>query len=145
MCTLDHMRLTCSDAQIGMNIANPTAAHSVFYPLMLPDRETLVVMCLDDSRKLINAFVAAIGTVDMVQCNSCDVFRPAIMLGASYILIAHNHPNGNPTPSRADIETTKNLELCAKILNIGFVDHLVLTATGTYRSIAEYMESSCKT
>lgn len=140
MQTLDHMRVTCRDSHIGMVIDRPEAAHAVFWPLMLKDRETLVVMCLDADRRVINAVVAAVGTVDMVQCHPQDVFRPAILLGASYVLIAHNHPSGDPTPSEADLKTTKMIEACATILGIGFVDHLVLTASGRYRSIAEYME-----
>lgn len=134
------MRLTCRDSEIGMKIESPDDAAAIFLPMMQRDRETLVVMCLDESRNLINAFVAAIGTENMVQCEPSMVFRPAIVLGASYVLIAHNHPDGNPTPSGPDIQTTKVLELCAQILGIGFVDHLVLTTSGKYRSIAEYME-----
>lgn len=134
------MRLTCSDSDLGKTIDSPTAAHAIFFPLMLTDRETLVVMCLDDSRRVIGAFVAAVGTVDSVVCEPWMVFRPAMALGASYVLIAHNHPSGDPTPSKPDVEVTKMLEAGAAILGIGFVDHLVLTATGRYRSIAEYME-----
>jgi DNA repair protein RadC len=134
------MRLTCQDSDIGTTINHPDRAASVFLPMMLRDRETLVVMCLDDDKRVINAFVAAIGTADMVQCEPSTVFRPAMLLGACHILVAHNHPNGNPTPSIPDIQTTRMLEMCCKILGIGFVDHLVLTHTGRYRSIAEYME-----
>ena len=136
-----HGKLTCSDSLVGTRVDSPEKAHSIFMPLMLTDRETLVVMCLDQSRSLISAFVAGIGTADMVQVDTQQMFRAAILLGASYILIAHNHPSGDPTPSNADIQTTINLELCAKILGIGFVDHLVLTTSGCYRSIAEYVET----
>jgi DNA repair protein RadC len=137
---LKHATLTCRDSDIGTTIASPSHAAAIFLPLMLRDRETLVVMCLDDDRRVITAFVAAIGTVDMVQCEPSSVFRPAMLHGAAHILIAHNHPSGDPTPSIPDIQTTKALEMCAKILGIGFVDHLVLTTSGKYRSIAEYME-----
>lgn len=140
MRTLDHMLLTCRDSDVGTMIASPDTARAIFLPMMLPDRETLVVMCLDDDRRVITAIVAAIGTVDMVQCEPASVFRPAILVGASHILIAHNHPSGDPTPSMPDIQTTKALEMCAQILGIGFVDHLVLTTSGRYRSIAEYMD-----
>ena len=136
-----HMRITCRDSDVGQVIGHPNDARAIFMPLMLADRETLAVLCLDDDRRVITAFVAAIGTVNMVQCQPSDVFRPAVAFGAAHILLAHNHPNGDPTPSQPDIDTTRNLELCAKILGIGFVDHLVLTASGRYRSIAEYMET----
>lgn len=134
------MRIVCQDSDIGTTIDHPNSAARVFLPLMLSDRETLVVMCLDEHRAVITAFVAAIGTENMVQCEPSAVFRPAIMLGASHILIAHNHPNGDPTPSQPDIQTTRTIEMCARILGINFIDHLVLTTSGRYRSIAEYME-----
>lgn len=130
----------CRESDVGATIGHPTDAARVFLPMMLPDRETLVVMCLDERRSVITAFVAAVGTENMVECEPMTVFRPAVALGASYILIAHNHPNGDPTPSLADVQTTKVIETCAQILGIGFVDHLVLTVSGRYRSIAEYME-----
>lgn len=133
----------CHESAIGQVIGNPEHAVSVFLPMMLTDRETLAVMCLDSRRAVINAFVAAVGTVDTVQCEPSAIFRPAVLLGASYILIAHNHPSGDPTPSDPDIQTTIALEACARILGIGFVDHLVLTATGRFRSIAEYMFVGC--
>ncbi len=130
----------CRDSDIGARIGHPTDACNVFAPMMLPDRETLAVMCLDERRTVITAFVASVGTANMVTCEPSAIFRPAMLLGASAILIAHNHPNGNPTPSDADIQTTKMIEACSSILGIVFVDHIVL-ASGGYRSISEYMET----
>lgn len=132
--------IVCRDSDLGRVIAHPMDAADVFLPLMLPHRETLVVMCLDERRRVITAQRVAIGGVDFVTCEPKLVFRPAVEHDASFILIAHNHPSGNPTPSRADLETTKMIETCAVILGIGYVDHLVLTTSGKYRSIAEYME-----
>lgn len=130
----------CLDSDIGNTIACPEDAVRVFCPMMKDDNETLCVMLLDTSRRVITAYVAAIGTRTEVQCDTSMVFRPAVALGAVYILIAHNHPNGDPTPSYQDLVTTKSLEACANILGIGFVDHLVVaTNDGRYRSIAEYI------
>lgn len=133
-------KVTCRDSDIGVRIGHPTDASNIFLPLMLPDRETLVAMYLDANRRVINAQRIAIGGLDYVTCEPKLVFRPAVLCDASFILIAHNHPSGNPTPSAQDIETTKAIEVCARVLGITFVDHLVLTTSGKYRSIAEYME-----
>jgi len=130
----------CRESDVGTTIAHPDSAARVFLPMMLRDRETLCVMLLDADRRVITAFVGAVGTATQVDCDTTVVFRPAVALGASYILIAHNHPSGDPTPSAPDIATTRVLEAAASILGIGFVDHLVLTHTGRYRSIAEFME-----
>lgn len=138
--TATHVLGLCHESYIGTTIASPEDAMRVLLPMMLVDRETLVVMCLDDNRQVITAFVAAIGTATSVQCAPGSIFRPAMLLGASHILIAHNHPDGDPTPSVPDLQTTRMLEAGAAILGIGFVDHLVLTTSGKFRSIAEYME-----
>lgn len=131
----------CLDTDVGSLIACPEDAVSVFCPMMRDDKETMCVMLLDTSRRVITAYVAAIGTATRVECDVSTVYRPAVALGATYILIAHNHPDGDPTPSQQDLITTKSLEACAAILGIGFVDHLVVaTHNGRYRSIAEFNE-----
>lgn len=135
------MRVTCLDSEIGTRIAHPAHAAALFLPMMLEDRETLVAMFLDSSRRVMHARRIAIGTIDSVTCEPRLVFRPAVTLDASAILIAHNHPSGNVTPSIPDIETTRMLEMCAKVLGILFVDHLVLARDGRFQSIAEYMET----
>lgn len=132
--------MVCKDSEIGSRIAHPRDAAALFLPMMLEDRETLVVSCLDADRRVITAFVVAYGTVDSVICDSRLIYRSALLLDASAILIAHNHPSGNVTPSVPDIETTRMLEACAKVLGILFVDHLVLARDGRFLSIAEYME-----
>jgi DNA repair protein RadC len=134
------MRLTCRDSDIGRVIAHPSDAVSVMLPMMLVDRETLVLMCLDSDRRVISAIVVATGTATQVDFDVEHLFAAARMLGAASILIAHNHPDGNPTPSIPDIETTKVLEQLTPLVGMNFVDHLVLTHTGRYRSIAEFME-----
>lgn len=130
----------CRESDIGKAITSPEVAREIFRPMMLADRETLAVMLLDASRRVIVAFVAATGTATQVACNPASIYRPAIVLGASYVLIAHNHPDGNPTPSDADLTTTRMLEAGAMVLGIGFVDHLVLTSGARYQSIAAYMD-----
>lgn len=136
---MNHL-IVCSDSVVGTTVASPDSAARIFLPLMLRDRETLVAMFLDDNRRLITAARIAVGTVDMVPCHPAILFRAALLVDARHVLIAHNHPSGDPTPSKPDIETTRVLEAGARLLEIGFVDHLVLTHSGRYRSIAEYME-----
>lgn len=134
------MRLTCCESEIGRTVGSPDDAVRVMLPMMLADRETFVVTCLDADRRVIVAFVAAVGTATQVSFEPKEIFRTVLMLGATHILIAHNHPDGNPTPSDADLVTTQIIEVGCKILGINYIDHLVLTNSGKYRSIAEYME-----
>lgn len=132
--------IVCRDSDVGRAMTHPDDVAGVFLPMMLTHRETLCAMYLDNSRKIITAQRIAIGGEDFVTCEPRLLFRPAVALDASFILISHNHPSGNPTPSRADLETTKLIEVCAAMLGIGYIDHLVITHTGRYRSIAEFNE-----
>lgn len=55
-----------------------------------------------------------------------EVFRTACMISASHIIVAHNHPSGDSTPSKEDIELTKKLVEAGKMLGINFVDHVII-------------------
>jgi len=67
---------------------------------------------------------------------ACDVFRAAVREGAAAVIVAHNHPSGDPEPSRADILLTKRLAEAAQILDIRFLDHVVF-GDGRYLSMKE--------
>lgn len=80
--------------------------------------------------------VVATGTVDGVQVHPRDVFRAAVRANAAGIVVAHNHPSGDPTPSAEDFALTERLHAAGAIVGIPVVDHVVF-ATGGFRSIAE--------
>ncbi len=134
------MRITCQDSDVGKSIRSPEDAVRILLPMMLPDRETFVVAYLDERRTVINALVLGVGTATRVDVDLRLLWRSAMLLDAAFILISHNHPDGNPTPSQADLDTTRLIEAGCMLLGIGYVDHLVLTPSGRYRSIAEFNE-----
>lgn len=134
------MRITCQDSDIGRAIRSPEDAIRILLPMMLPDRETFVVAYMDARRNVINALVLGVGTATQVDVDMRLLFRSALALDAAFILISHNHPNGDPTPSVPDLQTTRLIEAGCMLLGIGYVDHLVLTPSGRYRSIAEFNE-----
>lgn len=69
------------------------------------------------------------------------IFREALKAGAEEIIVAHNHPSGNPMPSQADIAATRELKDLAQQLGVVFLDHLVLgVKEGHFVSLAEYMD-----
>ena len=72
-----------------------------------------------------------------------DVFREAIKWDAHCVMVAHNHPNGDHTPSEGDIETTRQLMAMSKDLGIPLLDHLVISTSG-FSSIRELLRSSAK-
>jgi DNA repair protein RadC len=88
--------------------------------------EQFRILFLDRKNILIADEIQQKGTVDHAPVYPREVMKRALELGASAIILVHNHPSGDPTPSRADIEMTKQIVDAAKPLNIVVHDHLVI-------------------
>lgn len=95
--------------------------------------ELLVVLFLDRRRRLIDHEIVAVGTADSVGCDQRRIVFRAIGRGASGIIVAHNHPSGDPRPSSTDINVTRLLADAARGVGICLLDHLVI-AGGEVRS-----------
>ena len=88
--------------------------------------ETLQVLLLNTRRRLIRVEEITDGTVDTLLVHAREVFRSAISANASAIVLAHNHPSGDPTPSEADIKVTRDLIRAGQLLKIDVLDHIIL-------------------
>ena len=95
--------------------------------------ELLIVMFLDSRRRLIDHETIAVGRPDSVEFDVRRILLRAIGRGASGIIVAHNHPSGDPKPSRSDIDVTRRLADASQALGICLHDHLVV-AGGQVRS-----------
>ena len=89
-------------------------------------REVFHVLFLDKRNRLIADERLGVGTVDHAPVYPREVLRRALELSAGAILLAHNHPSGDPTPSRADIEMTKQVIEAARVLQVAVYDHLIV-------------------
>lgn len=89
-------------------------------------KEHFTILFFDSRHKLIYDDVS-IGTLNGSLVHPREVFNLAISHNASYIIVAHNHPSGDPTPSDEDINTTKRLIMAGKIIGITLADHLIVT------------------
>jgi DNA repair protein RadC len=92
--------------------------------------ETLRLLFLDRKNNLIRDETMHRGTVDHTPLYPREVAKRALELHASALIMAHNHPSGDPTPSRADIETTKQVQAALATLGIALHDHLILASRG---------------
>lgn len=101
--------------------------------IALKRQEYFVVLSLDSERRLIKKRVVFIGTVDAVIAHPREVYAGAIADRASSIIVAHNHPSGDPTPSSQDIAATEQLREAGEILGIELVEHLIV-AGGAHHS-----------
>ena len=89
-------------------------------------KEHFTIICLDIRNSLL-ADDVSIGTLSASLVHPREVFKKAILNNASHVVVAHNHPSGNPSPSEEDILTTKRLVEAGKILGIAVIDHIIVT------------------
>ena len=81
---------------------------------------------LNTRNKLIHDEVISLGSLNLSVVHPREVFRPAIEYGAAAIILAHNHPSGEPEPSAEDIKVTKQILEVGKIMEIEVLDHLII-------------------
>jgi DNA repair protein RadC len=94
--------------------------------MMFSTQEEFRVLLLDSKRRLIRHCSVSLGSLDAALVEPRDVFRPAVTEGAALIVIAHNHPSGNPEPSEQDILLTRELTMCGMMLGIEVLDHVII-------------------
>jgi DNA repair protein RadC len=89
-------------------------------------KEALFVILLDVRARLIHSEVIALGTLSEVLAHPREVFQAAIRHGAYSLIVCHNHPSGDPTPSDADMQLTVRFLECAKLVGIALADHVII-------------------
>ncbi|MEY2411248.1 MAG: repair protein RadC [Verrucomicrobiota bacterium] len=89
-------------------------------------RETFLAVLLNTRRRLIKIEELSNGTLDTILVHARDVFRAAILANAAAIVIIHNHPSGDPSPSESDIKVTRDLIRAGQLLKIELLDHVIL-------------------
>lgn len=94
--------------------------------------EMLVMVALDVKKKVIGTFVISQGTINMTPVSPRDVFQKAFLANAHSIIVAHNHPSGDPEPSKQDIAFTKDLMEAGKIMDIQICDSIILGHNSYY-------------
>lgn len=90
------------------------------------DRENFVVLLLDTKNKVIGLNTVSVGTLNSALVHPREVFKPAILSNAASVILGHNHPSGDTTPSKQDIEITHNLVKAGDLLNIAVLDHVII-------------------
>jgi DNA repair protein RadC len=89
-------------------------------------QEEFKVILIDSKGRFIRCDTVSIGSLDRTVVEPKDVFRPAIAHGAASIIVVHNHPSGDPTPSEHDVLLTQELCICGKVLGIEVLDHVII-------------------
>ena len=113
-------------------VRDPETAYRLLRPLMTAatsgdSQETVFTLLLDTKNKLIGAPVECVrGLLDTCLVHPREIMREAVRQSAAGVILAHNHPSGDPTPSKEDIDITRRLIEAGKILGIPIVDHVII-------------------
>lgn len=95
-------------------------------------KEYFAVAYLDSGLRLLSTNVVGIGGTEQVYLDTLSIVREALTLSAYGVIISHNHPSGNLTPSEADIEITREIKSMLGQFDINLVDHIIVTTGGGY-------------
>lgn len=108
-------------------ISSPaTAAQLLMTEMGHLEQEHFRVLYLDTRSRLLGSETLYVGSLNVSGIRVAEVFREAIRRNCATIMVAHNHPSGDPTPSPEDVEVTRQLVTAGRLLNIEVVDHLII-------------------
>jgi DNA repair protein RadC len=118
-------------------LASPREVAAYLLPrFSAADVEQFGVLLLDARHRVLHARILTRGTVDASPAHPRDVFREAALAGAAGVVLFHNHPSGDPTPSAEDLALTKRLRLAGELMGIEVIDHVIL-GDAVYCSLRE--------
>lgn len=121
----------------GDPIRSPADVYRHFHPLLRDaPHERFLVVLLDGRHRVIRPVLTSQGTLTASLVHPREVFAPALREPAAAIVLVHNHPSGDPTPSREDVEVTARLAAAGDLLGIPVLDHVVVAEQG-YASLRD--------
>jgi len=122
-------------------LSNPAAVRELARDLLRDaddDREHCWLVLLNSQHHYRLSTLISVGTLNASLVHPREIFGPAVRYGAAALILLHNHPSGDPTPSREDIRLTRQLVECARVFDIHILDHVVIgNGTDAFTSFAE--------
>lgn len=101
------------------------------------DREQMIAVLVDTKNGVIGLHVVSVGDLSSAVVHPREVFKAAILANAASLILAHNHPSGDPAPSPEDIAVTKRIAEAGELLGIELLDHVVIGDAGRFVSLKE--------
>ena len=115
------------------NVNSPcNAAAIITQYLEGQDRENLVVLLLDIRNNVIGINTVSVGSATATVVHPREIFKPAVLANATGIILAHNHPSGDVTPSKEDDKTTRRINEAGKLMDIPMLDHIIVSHDANY-------------
>ncbi|MBN2115822.1 MAG: hypothetical protein JW730_04585 [Anaerolineales bacterium] len=119
------------------HINSPADAYALLREMETFDQEHLRVILLDSRLRSVGVAEVYVGAVNKAQVRLSEVFRPAIQRNVPMIILAHNHPSNDPTPSPEDVAVTRAAIQVGNLMEIAVQDHIVIGRGGCYASLKE--------
>lgn len=111
----------------GIRITSPEKAASVMRRILDgADREQFVVLAVNSKHEVVGVNISSVGSLNSSIVHPREIFKFAYLVNAAAVIVAHNHPSGDPSPSQGDHEITRRLAKAGGILGIEVLDHLIL-------------------
>jgi len=120
-------RLESFKEEAKFKINSPEDVYRQIYPKMRElKKELFIELCLDTKNQIIKQETISIGSLNANIVHPREVFKIALAESAAHIIVVHNHPSGDPTPSREDIDITRKLVETGNIMGISVLDHVII-------------------
>ncbi|MDD2971998.1 MAG: DNA repair protein RadC [Lachnospiraceae bacterium] len=120
-------RLSKTSAGLSLQIGNPkTVANYYMEDMRHQESEWIMLVMLDNKNRIIKDEIISKGTVNASLLSPREIFLMSLRYKAVYILILHNHPSGDPTPSKQDIAITERIREVADLIGIPLIDHIII-------------------
>ncbi len=117
----------------GQSFTNAEELYLHFsYELKKESQESFYTIILDNKHRILSKKLISLGTLNQSLVHPREVFAPAVQLRAAAIILIHNHPSGDPTPSNQDISVTQRLKDVGEIIGIKILDHIIIGDSGFY-------------
>lgn len=124
---LGRRTLAARAARKAIAVSTPEDVVDLMKPLLIgEDREHFYCICLDTKNRTRKIVEVSVGSLNASIVHPRELFREAIAVSAASVVIVHNHPSGDPTPSGADIQLTRRLVKAGDVLGVEVLDHLVI-------------------
>jgi DNA repair protein RadC len=119
-------RIEASKATLAEKLDAPQKVFDFVRPRFPHDREACVVLCLNRRNRLLRAVEISVGTATSALMHPREVFKAALTSSASAVIVCHNHPSGDPTPSPADRSVTKQINEAGRVVGVELLDHVII-------------------
>ena len=116
----------------GMKVTSPSDVIPFVQTYAIKPREHFLCITLNGNREIIQIHVMSVGSISSSVVYPREIYTTALLDGAAALILCHNHPSGNTSPSKADIETTRQIMRASEFLAIPVLDHIIINCTGFF-------------